>query len=71
MRSVLAFLAWLILTPVVFIAADAAAQSPTWGMVATSLWWLGGVVAGNLVQDRLDASRIPSASALDDERLHG
>jgi hypothetical protein len=68
MRSVLAFLAWLILTPVVFLAADVAAQSPAWGFVATSIWWVGGALAGTLLQDRVDSGHVSGPAFGDDKR---
>jgi hypothetical protein len=70
-RSVLAFLAWLMLTPVVFITADVAAHSATWGVVATGLWWAGGALAGSLVQGRVEAGQVAPPQALNDERLRG
>jgi len=70
-RSVLALLARLIVTPVIFIAANVATQSPAWGVVATSIWWVGGAFTESLVHGRVDAGRALQAPAHNEKRLSG
>lgn len=50
--SVLALVAWMLLTPVVFIATEVVFGSLVAAMIGGAVWWLAAMLVGIALQER-------------------